>query len=274
MRTSTTNNLHPKTKERRQNGLFQKRNDIQHGSDYRPAPHFQLTILLDRLLLGLSKIWTALKYHFHRLTAGAFTEMRMPWLKLGIAALAVFILTQKDVQFSINMKAPGASIADDDSNNGQVDQLNLAQPVNLKKAETPAISLSQLDDKAVQDYVQRFQNVAEVEMSKFGIPASVKMGQGILESHAGHHPAVKQSNNHFGAPLSGQTYESAWENWRAHSVLLKEEFPKLFESGSSYKKWANGLQDIGYSNDKKYAKKLVDVIERYQLYLFDSEFGL
>jgi flagellum-specific peptidoglycan hydrolase FlgJ len=274
MRTNSPNKLHPKTKERKREGLFHKRDHLQHGRDYRPAPQFQLTILLDRFLLGLSKIWVALKYHFHRLTAGAFSEMRMPWLKIGVAVLAVFILTQKDIQFSINMKAPGATAGIDGEEEARsvsnTNQMNLAQTVNLRQKAAPAVAVAQLDEQKVQAYIKRFSKVAQAEMNKFGIPASIKMAQGILESQAGKSPAAQQSNNHFGTPTSGQYYDSAWENWRAHSVLLQSEFPHLFKLGGNYIRWAEGIQKAGYSSDKKYAKKLVDIIEQYQLYLIDD----
>ncbi|MEN0003445.1 MAG: glucosaminidase domain-containing protein [Bacteroidota bacterium] len=275
MRTNSPNKLHPKSKTSRKSGLFQKRKDLQDGQSYQAVPHFQLTILLDRFLLGISKIWVALKYHFHRLTAGAFAEMRMPWLKLGVAALAIFVLTQKDIQFSINMKAPAMAGVDGEeearNTSRNTDQMNMAQTVNFRSSSSPAMAVSQLDDDEVRAYIKRFRKVAQVEMAKFGIPASIKMAQGILESNAGTSAAAQQSNNHFGTPLSGQYYESAWENWRSHSALLKQEFPALFQQGLNYEKWAKGIQKTGYSTDKKYGKKLVDVIERYQLYLIDDD---
>jgi flagellum-specific peptidoglycan hydrolase FlgJ len=107
-------------------------------------------------------------------------------------------------------------------------------------------------------------------MRKFGIPASIKMAQAILESKAGESAGVKQYNNHFGSPLSQTEYVSAWENWRAHSLFLKNEYSALFDDAYGYKQWAKGLQKLKYSSDRNYADKLIEVIEKYELTLLDE----
>ena len=107
-------------------------------------------------------------------------------------------------------------------------------------------------------------------MEKYGIPASVKLAQGIIESWAGEHPAARQNNNHFGSPLRGEEFESAWESWRVHSHLLQSEYASLFKSGDSYKQWAKALKRSDYTDDRQYDKKLISVIEKYQLYLLDD----
>jgi flagellum-specific peptidoglycan hydrolase FlgJ len=71
--------------------------------------------------------------------------------------------------------------------------------------------------------------------------------------------------------MSDQSYGSAWENWRAHSIFLQAEYPSLFENGGSYKIWAKGLKKLRYSKDKNYDKKLIQIVEKYQLYLLDEQ---
>lgn len=218
--------------------------------------------ILRHLGAGLIKLWVALKYQFHRLTGGAFLNIRLPWYKLALAALAFFILAKKDVQFSINMKAPLSGFA---SNEEGPEQMSLVQPVALKRPASTALDAAQ-----VQSYIERFGKVACIEMQKFGIPASIIMAQAILESKAGKSPEAERNNNHFGAPMSGSSYENAWENWRAHSLLLREQYPELFRTSNNSNSWAQALQQAGYSKDKDYARQLLGLIEKYQLYKLDE----
>jgi len=141
----------------------------------------------------------------------------------------------------------------------------------------------------VSKYVKRFQTVAIAEHQKFGIPASVKMAQGILESASGTSSLTRASNNHFGIKCHYRgckhrncinkcddscrdyfvKYETAWLSWRAHSLLLSNpdlRYASLISScGDDYKCWAAGLQKKGYATSKQYQKKLVNIIEKYEL---------
>lgn len=219
-----------------------------------------LSDILHKLWLGLSKLLVALRYQFHRLTAGVFSNVRLPWYKIAGVAIVLLIVTKKDIQFSINMKAPLSGPAESNSS-----QMSLAQPIALR-----APGAVQIDEQRAHAYIKRFSKVAAAEMEKFGMPASVKMAQALLESLAGEHPRARQANNHFGEPLSGQHYNSAWENWRAHSLLLQNEYPGLFDAGSNYKQWARALEKSGYSNDHQYGGRLIEIIEKFQLYNLDQ----
>jgi flagellum-specific peptidoglycan hydrolase FlgJ len=141
----------------------------------------------------------------------------------------------------------------------------------------------------VVNYVKRFQTVAIAEHQKFGIPASVKMAQGILESASGTSSLTRVSNNHFGIKCHYRNckhrncinkcddscrdyfvkYETAWLSWRAHSLLLSNpdlRYASLISScGDDYKCWAAGLQKKGYATSKQYQRKLVNIIEKYEL---------
>ncbi len=231
--------------------------------------------ILRKLWLSLQKLIVALKYQCYKSTAGLLGGKRLSWFKLGLAALVIFIVLKKDIQFSINMKAPAGA---------QHPAQQTAQPMQTKVEELGMGNLSikgnagsatvapeKLDEQKVRIYVRRFSKVAQAEMQKYSVPASVKMAQGILESTAGQLPATLSSNNHFGTPLAGRNYESAWESWRMHSEVLKERYATLFNHGNDYKKWTKGLKEAGYSNDRQYDKKLNDIIEKYQLYLLDEQ---
>lgn len=140
-------------------------------------------------------------------------------------------------------------------------------------------------------YVQRFADIAKTEQSKFGIPASITLAQGLLESDAGESPLSAQANNHFGIKCFSRTcgrghcrnftddshkdffrvFPSAWESFRSHSMLLQgARYKGLKKLGASnYVDWAHGLSKAGYATDKKYAQKLIHLIEDLELYQFD-----
>ena len=140
-------------------------------------------------------------------------------------------------------------------------------------------------------YVKRFAKVAQEEMRKFGIPASITLAQGLLESNVGESLLAVKNNNHFGmkcwekhcAPGHCTNYKddthkdffrrynSAWESYRAHSHFLqKERYKSLFGLGrKNYKAWAKGLQKAGYATDQRYASKLIRIIEDLDLDRFD-----
>lgn len=224
-----------------------------------------LGFLLQKLAKGLYKVWVALKYRFHHLTAGAFLNLKISWYKVALAALAFFILTKKDIQLSVNMKAPLAGFA---SNTGEAEQMGLAQAVAIKQPAKGAAR--ELDDVLARDYIRRFEKVAQSEMQKFGIPASIKMAQGLLESQAGEHPDAARHNNHFGALTAGSQFNNAWENWRAHSHLLQQELPDLFKLDNNYEQWAKALGRSAYYPDSHYAAQLTALIKKYQLHKLDQ----
>ena len=239
---------------------------IRRGGNNSFLADITLWEILHRLWLGLNKLLIALKYQFHRLTAGIFSDIRLPWYKIAFIAIVLLIVTKKDIQFTINMKAPLSGFSSDAENSSQ---MTLAQPIALREAGNEG-GLRPIDEQRAHAYIKRFSKVAAAEMEKFGIPASIKMAQGLLESQAGGHPQARQANNHFGAPLAGQHYNSAWENWRAHSLLLQNEYPGLSDAGHSYKKWAKALERSGYTDDSRYADKLIELIEKFQLYNLDQ----
>jgi len=258
-------------------GWFNTHREVQRGQSYAGAPVAGLLTVLRRLLAGFHKIFVALKYQFFRWTVGLFEDVRLPWVRIGLAALAVFILLKKDVQFSINMRAPLSPAAADDREgraaNTRLDEMSLAAPFRTSapaSARYAAAFPDQLDAEKVQAYIDRFARVASAEMDKFGIPASIKMGMAVIESHGGDHPAARQTNNHFGPAMNGRSYNNAWENWRAHSELLQRQYPELWRQGLQYKKWARALRSLGYSPDPDYDRKLLDAIERFRLYRLDE----
>lgn len=252
----------------------QGRKQVQKESfspDYQPIT---LGELYDRLMAGLAKILVAIKFHFYRLPIPGLSHYRVSWFKLGLLGILIFILTKKDIQFSVNMKAPfgNSSVAEAPASDADSEEMSLAQSVSLKKGKKKKSTelAAELDEAQVSAYIERFKKLATIEMDKYGIPASIKLGQAILESQAGQHPETRHNNNHFGTPFKNEVFGNAWESWRAHSELLFDEFRSLFENGYDYREWAKAIQRSEYTTDADYGDKLINIIEKYQLYQLDE----
>ena len=140
-------------------------------------------------------------------------------------------------------------------------------------------------------YLQRFGPVAVEQMKKYGIPASITLAQGLLESGRGTSRLATIGNNHFGIKAddrwTGDTirsfdngrwctfrkYKDAGKSYEDHSRFLCENsrYDFLFELEiTDYKRWAKGLKDAYYAEDREYDKKLIGIIERYELSQYDS----
>lgn len=140
-------------------------------------------------------------------------------------------------------------------------------------------------------YIEKWHKVAIAEMRDYGIPASITLAQGILESSNGQSDLAKEANNHFGIKChldwkgervykdddaKGEcfrSYKNAEESFRDHSLFLstRSRYAPLFkESPTDYKAWAKGLKKAGYATNKKYADLLINLIERYDLHKYDN----
>lgn len=147
-------------------------------------------------------------------------------------------------------------------------------------------------------YVERYKGIAIKEMERAGVPASIKLAQGLLESGAGRSQLSREANNHFGIKChsdwtggtfyledddrdaSGQiikscfrVYKNADESFVAHSDFLrgKQRYAALFQlDKKDYIGWAKGLLKAGYATSPDYAEKLIGIIEDLQLNRFDE----
>ena len=127
-------------------------------------------------------------------------------------------------------------------------------------------------------------------MKTYGIPASITLAQGILESGMGYGRLAKEGNNHFGIKCHKdwkgdriyhdddkkgecfRVYNDPASSYRDHSLFLKtrSRYDFLFEiKTNNYKAWAKGLKKAGYATDPKYPEKLISLIERFELNKFD-----
>jgi len=224
-----------------------------------------------RISTAAFKGYVRVKYYLYRVVLKIHSKLFVVIFRVAVLVLVFFIYNQKEIQFSIDLNAPGISFHTQP-------RLESAFP-NVKmvsyKTTTPIVvhdikKVEDLNEIDVQSYIKRFSKVASVEMEKFGIPASFKMALAILESRAGTDPKATSINNHFGDNLDGEFYQSAWKNWRAHSEFLKRHFSFLFNNGMNYKKWSEAIQNSDYTTDDQYGQKILDIIENYQLYLLDE----
>jgi len=141
-------------------------------------------------------------------------------------------------------------------------------------------------------YIENYSPIAKEEMLQYGIPASITLAQGILESGAGRGELSAKSNNHFGIKChKGWTGERVYHDddklqecfrkykdpkysFRDHSLFLtqRSRYNDLFKHNKDdYKSWAKGLKKAGYATDPKYPDKLIRIIETYELYIYDEE---
>lgn len=150
-------------------------------------------------------------------------------------------------------------------------------------------------------YIETFKDIAIREMDRAGVPASIKLAQGILESNAGQSTLARRARNHFGIKCGGnwkgdsfdkedddydangklikscfRSYKNAQASYVAHSEFLRDP-RKAFRYGflfrlnpRDYKRWAHGLKQAGYATSATYPEKLITLIERYKLYEYDN----
>jgi len=140
------------------------------------------------------------------------------------------------------------------------------------------------------NYIEAFKDVAIEEMNAFGIPASITLAQGIIESGSGNSSLAKYANNHFGIKCTSdwrgkayykdddkqndcfRVYKDARESYKDHSAFLRRKrYSALFElDKNDYKNWAYGLKKAGYATNPQYPNLLINTIEKYQLYQYDQ----
>jgi flagellum-specific peptidoglycan hydrolase FlgJ len=147
-------------------------------------------------------------------------------------------------------------------------------------------------NQKVNAYIDQYNSVAMVNMKTYGIPASIILAQGILESGAGQSDLAVNANNHFGIKCHNdwkgdkvykdddsanecfRKYNQASESYKDHAMVLtgKTRYASLFKlPKGDYKSWAKGLRAAGYATDPKYPEKLINYIETYNLQEYDSK---
>jgi flagellum-specific peptidoglycan hydrolase FlgJ len=247
---------------------------------------------------------------------------RNNWLKWSILAVILWLLFSKNISFQVSVMEMGKSeIEQQKSSPPKAVQTTMSinpfekastPKVTSKSAHAPADNFSNIafilnpdyakkhhispdivekKNKIVKAYISRFVPIAKIEQNLYGIPTSITLAQGLLESDAGHSRLAKQNNNHFGIKCFSNTcaeghcknytddshkdffriYKNAWESYRAHSLFLqKPRYKHLSKlSSTDYKAWARELSKAGYATDKRYAEKIILIIEALDLHQYD-----
>ena len=250
------------------------------------------------LLLG-SWVWQGASVLFR----GVVRQPRV-LLDMAILSLLVYIVAYKfDKEVSLGWHAPARSIA---TSPKTIARDEASMPTLITSASRNVVSLStkllfnpqapaniaEMNDADNRAYIAAYTDIAVREMHSSGIPASVSMAQGLLESHAGKSVLARRIRNHFGIKCFSNTcrkghcinfsddshkdffvaYPSPNDSWHAHSLFLqREHYRPLFKFGKDYRAWANGLQNLGYATAPTYAKSIVQMIERYHLEALDKD---
>ncbi|MEO6315877.1 MAG: glucosaminidase domain-containing protein [Chitinophagaceae bacterium] len=149
---------------------------------------------------------------------------------------------------------------------------------------TAGVSAQRSND--VIAYINTYRDIAIAEMQRTGVPAAIKLAQGIHETSAGTSELVRKSNNHFGIKCKTswagekvyhdddargecfRSYTEAGQSYKDHSDFLKgsQRYAFLFQlDPTDYKSWANGLRKAGYATNYRYAQILIKLIEDYNL---------
>lgn len=151
-------------------------------------------------------------------------------------------------------------------------------------------SLTYAKQTSRKAYITKYKKLAIEEMKRTGIPASITLAQGLLESGNGNSTLARKANNHFGIKCHDwrgpsikidddkknecfRKYKDPYQSYKDHSEFLstRSRYAFLFKlKPTDYKAWARGLKKAGYATHPRYAHMLIDIIEDEELYAFDT----
>ncbi len=244
-------------------------------------------------------------------TSGVF------WMRLGFLALILYVILHKDISIDLEFyRATQDKMAANVSGglSGEAKAIHASEKESkafaVKKAKSQSddnlantFSNMLFDDNDVTKaereekrrkmlaYVKLYADLAKEEMRRSGIPASITLAQGLLESDAGESRLAVQNNNHFGLKCFSRTcrrghctnytddshkdffrkFRNPAESFKAHSNLLQgERYKFLYQyKKTDYVSWAKGLKQAGYATDPLYDQKLINLIKELDLHSYD-----
>jgi len=266
-----------------------------------------LHTLFRQILIRLKRNWIALRFQANRYTLGVFRERTI--LKLSTLSLLGYLLLFTDQDNNLFSgteyeetalyKPVETSLEVEDKPKGKSlifrpkehsIPVNKTKTIPAPKNDAAPVGVQQMKHNQADRYIARYASIAVQEMKKYGIPASISLAQGLVESRFGTSKLAVRNNNHFGMKCFSKKcrnghcsnhlddhhkdffriFKNPWESWRAHSQMLANgRYASLKKYGRNYRHWALGLERLGYATDRTYAEKLIGVIERYDLHRFD-----
>lgn len=219
--------------------------------------------------------------------------------KIGLLLVVLLVLsctsTKSIVRTTANKKTTPTKKKETTASTAVVTQMpNNSNPTKNNGVEIDLVATSNVRtyEEEIKLYIANFNEIAKQNMKSHGVPASITLAQGILESGAGKGKLALAANNHFGIKChKGWTgdsvkhdddaeqecfrkYEQPQESYKDHSLFLtsRPRYATLFDlDKGDYQGWAKGLKAAGYATDVKYPDKLIGLIERFELYKFDNE---
>jgi len=270
----------------------------------------------------LKGLWQLIRYLWsHR--REYLIWLKRNWWSVTVVMAVLWVVLHKDTQVDLDVRQPESEFSSfmdgltswevprfwkkykptESSGNSGLNVFQLASEEEFGTEAANSFSNMEWSAKAVGGssrdrrrmkriaYVKKYASVAMQEMKAYGIPASITLAQGLLESNAGESALAEKNRNHFGIKCFSRRchrghcsnfyddhhkdffriYDSVGESYRAHSkFLLKPRYRQLFKlKRNDYKGWARGLKKAGYATDPKYADKLIALIEDLELYRFD-----
>lgn len=203
-----------------------------------------------------------------------------------------YVVTDKRGNSDISVK-PVQSAKSAKSGSSKKPSAKPSQPGKSNKPNKPSKAAPEIKmDAQTKAYIDKYWKTAVAEMHRYGVPASITLAQGLIESRAGTSTLAVRNKNHFGIKCFSKScgkghcsnhtddshkdffriFKSPWESFRAHSVMVTTgRYAKLKKYGRDYRKWAYGLKRVGYATDRKYAETLIGLIERLNLQYYDSK---
>ncbi|THH40453.1 glycoside hydrolase family 73 protein [Neolewinella litorea] len=213
-------------------------------------------------------------------------QFTSPWTKAAVLLVLAIVVTRKELSFSLSIDGGRWLGVQQSSVFDGVGDGNSFVAFRGGDRQWTARELEQLA------YIRQYKNIALRQMEEQGIPASITLAQGLLESGVGQSTLAVENNNHFGLKCFSKScskghcsnhsddhhkdffriFSSPEESYRAHGELLqKDRYQDLFQlDRTDFRSWARGLSAAGYATDPKYADKLIRMIESLELHRLDS----
>lgn len=272
------------------------------GESNSHTSNYSFSEMIDHFMTSFNRFKTALHHQIEHRTLGLYGKMGgITLVKICIIAIIMFFILKQDIALDFKMTNFASENTVGENTHAST---NKRKSVDTKKTTTTTTTSlgnavtdlspaapEDLRESQVRDYIKRFSQTAVGEMDKFGIPASISMAQAIVESRSGTSILAVRNNNHFGVKCFSRNcpnghctnftddhhkdffrkYAGPWDSWREHSTfLMKNSYRKLLKHGKDYRAWARGLRECGYATDQSYDKKLIAIIERYDLQKLDD----